>query len=303
MSSKYAKKDIYSKDGILLYAKGQELTSGVVSKLTDRGLLDQISQFTETAGQHNLDIRLLQHTEDQEISAAQKAESTAQINKLRKALKKSTNPDEMDICTEILASVLFAGPGHPWHIYIVTLWNHTGWIYTHSIDVALISLLIAYELGYRGKRLTEICIGTLLHDVGKVLIPKSILSKEEKDLNTHEMLILQHHCELGYDMAEDAGISETCRSIIYQHHERMDGSGYPRGLTASGISPEAQICMVADAIDLMTSFHPNNANWSKSGYGSMKELENTINELKEYRDQFPKDILDIAEKKALEILG
>jgi putative nucleotidyltransferase with HDIG domain len=296
MSARYAKKDIYSKDGILLYAKGQELTPWVVSKLREMGLSKEISQFSES--QEDIPPLPLQHTNDKEsgISAVQKTETIAHINKLKKAFQKATARVEMDVCTEVLNSVLFADNKQPWHLYIVTLWHHGGWLYTHSIDVALISLLIAYELGYRDNRLTEIGIGTLLHDIGKVLIPKSILNKKEKDLTTQETLILKQHCELGCDMVQEAGLSEICRNIILQHHERMDGSGYPRGLTASSIAPEAQICIVADAIDLKTSFHPKNPDWLNYGYASKEEVKRSIYEIKGKDTEFPKDLLAIVEK-------
>lgn len=127
--------------------------------------------------------------------------------------------------------------------------------YIHSIRVATIARLIAEELGYRQEGTGHIVLGALLHDLGKLKIPLAVLNKPGK-LTTEEMAIIKQHPVLGEEMLRDKHLPLDVTLVIYQHHERWDGRGYPDGLYGMQIHPFAQIVAVADVYDALTAVRP-----------------------------------------------
>lgn len=126
-------------------------------------------------------------------------------------------------------------------------------LFQHSLQVSLYSLAIAKELGYTAEEMKQIGIGALLHDVGKLVIPQEILKKSGK-LTSEEMEIVKKHTNYGFDILRNLHtISLLVAHCAYQHHERLDGSGYPRGIKGDEIQPYAKIIMVADVFDSMTN--------------------------------------------------
>lgn len=154
---------------------------------------------------------------------------------------------------------------------LVSLKSHDNYSFCHSVDVTIIGLLLGRRLWLDRDRLRQLAKGCLLHDVGKLLIGTSILQKPGP-LTSHEWEVMREHPEEGYRMAasllpEDATVA---RHIIWQHHERQDGSGYPRGLKGTnsisfgdkdGYSPShiialAEIVAVADVYSALASDRP-----------------------------------------------
>lgn len=127
--------------------------------------------------------------------------------------------------------------------------------FIHSVNVAVLATLTARELGYKGLRLRYLTMGALLHDLGKLKVPREILNKTglltEGELN----LIKQHPIE-GEAMLKNADVSLSILRSVRQHHERWDGKGYPDGLSGIEIHPEAQIIAVADVFDALTANRP-----------------------------------------------
>lgn len=127
------------------------------------------------------------------------------------------------------------------------------YLYQHSFQVTLYSIAIAKELGYSYKEIKLIGIGAILHDVGKLQIPTSILFKPGK-LTDEEYEMMKQHAQFGFDILRNLHtISLLVAHCAYQHHERLDGSGYPRGLVDKDIHPYAKIIAVADVFDAVTS--------------------------------------------------
>ena len=127
------------------------------------------------------------------------------------------------------------------------------YLYHHSFQVTLYSLAIAKEMGYSYEDLRLIGIGALLHDVGKLLIPPDILLKPGR-LTDEEYDIMKQHTRYGFDLLRNLhSISLLVAHCAFQHHERLDGSGYPRGLMDAEIHPFAKIIGVADVFDAVTS--------------------------------------------------
>jgi putative nucleotidyltransferase with HDIG domain len=126
----------------------------------------------------------------------------------------------------------------------------------HSFRVALYAVTLAKALGFQGNELKTIEWGALLHDVGKMVVPDHILRKVGP-LTDDEWLIMRQHPGWGYDMlAEVRFLQAASLDIIYSHHERWDGLGYPRGLAGEEIPIGARIFAVVDTYDAITSDRP-----------------------------------------------
>lgn len=125
----------------------------------------------------------------------------------------------------------------------------------HQKRVALLATAIAQEMGLPEDTITGIRLGSLVHDVGKIRVPSEILSCPRK-LSKTEMDIIKTHLQAGYDILEGATFPWPVARMVVEHHERMDGSGYPKGLKGNDICMEARIIAVADVVEAMTSFRP-----------------------------------------------
>jgi putative nucleotidyltransferase with HDIG domain len=130
-------------------------------------------------------------------------------------------------------------------------------IYTkgHSIDVANYSKMIAEQMGFDPQNIEEIYWAGVLHDIGKLLIPNTILNKTEP-LNSDEIKLIRTHPDLAANvLLENPELLNTAR-IIRAHHEHYDGNGYPQGLIADNIPIESRIIAIADSYEAMTANRP-----------------------------------------------
>jgi putative nucleotidyltransferase with HDIG domain/PAS domain S-box-containing protein len=120
----------------------------------------------------------------------------------------------------------------------------------HQRRVAQLAMAIARELGFSLNRLEGIRVAGLLHDIGKIAVPIEILSKPG-ELNPLECEFIKSHCQIGFDLLKNIDFPWPVLPAILQHHERLDGSGYPFGLTDQDIVLEARILGVADVVEAM----------------------------------------------------
>ncbi len=125
----------------------------------------------------------------------------------------------------------------------------------HEKRVANFSADIANSLGLSKRQIDSIYVAGCLHDIGKIAIASEILSKPDK-LNHIEFELIKGHVEAGYKILKDLNLPGSIADIVLQHHERLDGSGYPNGLSADDICIEARILMVADVVEAMSSHRP-----------------------------------------------
>lgn len=125
--------------------------------------------------------------------------------------------------------------------------------YRHNLAVGAISNLIGKWMGLEQKELYELTTAGLLHDVGKMLIPEPVLNKPGK-LTDEEFALMKDHTVYGYEiLKETIGITHRQALVALQHHERMDGSGYPHGITKDKINLFSRIVAVADVFHAMSS--------------------------------------------------
>jgi putative nucleotidyltransferase with HDIG domain len=125
----------------------------------------------------------------------------------------------------------------------------------HQKRVALISAAIAKKLGLNNEQIEALYMAAMVHDLGKVAVPAEILTKPSR-LTDLEMQMVQGHAESGYQILKDIPFPYPIAEMVYQHHERLDGSGYPRGLAGDAICLEARILAVADTIEAMATHRP-----------------------------------------------
>lgn len=125
----------------------------------------------------------------------------------------------------------------------------------HQRRVAELAVAIAQELGLPSKELQGIALGAALHDIGKLHVPGSILNKPGP-LNPFELRLVQAHPIAGHKLIEGEEFPWPIAEMVLQHHERMDGSGYPRGLKGEEIILPARILAVADVVEAMASDRP-----------------------------------------------
>jgi response regulator RpfG family c-di-GMP phosphodiesterase len=128
----------------------------------------------------------------------------------------------------------------------------------HSKRVAEYAKLLGQACGFSGRELTQLQLGALLHDIGKVAIPRNILLKPAA-LSEEEVAIMRLHPRVGWDLlAEFEGLGAEAE-VVYAHHERFDGTGYPRRLKGENISIAARIFSIVDTFDAITSDRPYRA--------------------------------------------
>jgi putative nucleotidyltransferase with HDIG domain len=145
----------------------------------------------------------------------------------------------------------------------VTLAEKDEYTERHTRRVALRAVQVGDELGLSRGRLRTLAIGGLVHDIGKLSIPDAILKKPSK-LDDDEYATVREHAERGYRLLHElGGFDRNVRDLVRNHHERLDGRGYPRGLTAEELNLDARILTVCDVYDALISKRVYRDAWTK----------------------------------------
>jgi HD-GYP domain-containing protein (c-di-GMP phosphodiesterase class II) len=142
--------------------------------------------------------------------------------------------------------------------YLLSITSHDFYTYTHSVNVGFQAISLSKVLFKKstGHDMHELGAGFFLHDLGKVHIDADIINKPGK-LTEDEMNRMKQHPQLGYKVLRDTNqLTDECKKIVLQHHERYDGKGYPHGLKGDEIHLYGRICSIADVYDALTSDRP-----------------------------------------------
>ncbi len=133
--------------------------------------------------------------------------------------------------------------------------------YMHSVAVCALMIALARQLGLDEEQTRQAGLAGLLHDLGKAMVPNEVLNKPGK-LTDEEFAIIKKHPEFGHEaLLQGAGVPEIALDVCLHHHEKTDGSGYPKGLKAEQISLFAKMGAVCDVYDAITSNRPYKAGW------------------------------------------
>ena len=125
----------------------------------------------------------------------------------------------------------------------------------HQERVARIAVAVATEMGLEAAEIDAIDLAARIHDLGKLAVPAEILARPGR-LTDAEMQVVRGHSQAGADLLQRVGFPDHVREMVLQHHERLDGSGYPQGLVGDQISPGVRILAVADVLEAMASHRP-----------------------------------------------
>ncbi|WP_458120450.1 HD-GYP domain-containing protein [Paenibacillus sp. Z6-24] len=242
-------KKIYNEDGVVLLSEGVELTSGIIRKLYKHGLDYIYIQDKDTDDVIVRDI----------VSQDTKRQALREIRTHFRSLadpgvQKSTYPIIGKSFSGIIDTIISELSADP-EVMVMLMSMHTkdNYLYYHSLNVCIYTLLLGKVHGYSHEEMKVLGIGSLLHDVGKSYIPNEVLFKPGR-LTDAEYNIIKLHTEYGYKMLKDEpGIPLLAAHCAYQHHERLNGSGYPRGLREHEIHEYAKWIGIADSYDALTT--------------------------------------------------
>jgi HD-GYP domain-containing protein (c-di-GMP phosphodiesterase class II) len=137
----------------------------------------------------------------------------------------------------------------------MTVEKRDPYTYGHQQRVAELARAIGVEMGLSPDQVEGLAIASAIHDIGKISLPAEILTKPSH-LSSLEMSLIQAHSQAGYDILKSVDFPWPVAQIVLQHHERLNGTGYPQGLSGEGILKEARIVGVADVVETMSSHRP-----------------------------------------------
>jgi putative nucleotidyltransferase with HDIG domain len=153
----------------------------------------------------------------------------------------------------------------------------------HQRRVFQLATAIAKKMNLPKDKIEAIQIAGLLHDIGKIGVPADILVKPGR-LNEIEFALIKEHPRIGYEILQDVSFPWNIANIVLQHHERLDGSGYPQGLKDGEILFEARIIAVADVVEAMNSYRP---------YRPALSIDSALEEISKNKGKlYDKDVVD-----------
>jgi len=172
-------------------------------------------------------------------------------------------------------------------IIVMTVETRDSFTIGHQRRVATLAASIAQAMGLPKERIEAVRMAGTMHDLGKIMIPLEILNAPRK-LTDLEFELVKAHAEMGHDILKDIDFEYPIADIVLQHHERMNGSGYPNGLIGGDLLLEAKIMMVADVVEATTSRRSY-----RSAYGQTIALE----EVTKYKDRlYDPDVVEACVK-------
>lgn len=244
-------KSILNENGQTLIQKGVPLSHKVINRLIEIGVTFVYIEDDRTS---DISVKSVV-SEETRLKSIQtiKTEFLTIADEIK--LKKTFNGDHLSKnFSMIISNILEEIKSNKDVLTVLSdVYLYDNYIFSHSLNVTIYALGLALELNYTDKQINEIGLGAILHDVGKMLTPTEILNKPAR-LTQEEFEIVKLHTTDGYKMLKDLpNIPLLTAHCAFQHHERLNGSGYPQGLSGDKIHPYAQIIGICDVFDAVTS--------------------------------------------------
>jgi HD-GYP domain-containing protein (c-di-GMP phosphodiesterase class II) len=235
---------IFGVDGCLMLREGIALTQKYIDKLVDIGVLYLYIKDANLEDIKGLDPGFLE-VKTQAVKSLSKVFSKLQYNDT-KGVK-----DTIGSITSMIEYLLENKEIDS--NYLIELKTFDNYTYVHSLNTCVLALFFGIQMSYSKSNLIELGSGAMLHDIGKTRIPLNILNKNGK-LTDLEFDTIKKHPLYGYQMLEDVKeISDRAKRIVLEHHERIDGKGYPQALPERKISRFARIVCISDVYDAVVS--------------------------------------------------
>lgn len=226
-------KSIYNEEGSVLVNYRVTLTESLIGRMKKKGLM---GLYIEDSLSGDIDVEDL-ITDELGIKAAQ-------------ALREIDIDEAMNVAGEITDELSVRGEIS---VNLVSLRTVSDYTYKHSVNVAVLSVLTGIGLGLKKNMLKELAAAGLLHDIGKISIPMEMMEKAGP-LTEEEYELIKKHSEFGYEaIKNNISISSKTKMGVFMHHENVNGSGYPMGISGDQIYMFAKIIHIADVYDALTS--------------------------------------------------
>ncbi|HHW13045.1 MAG TPA: HD-GYP domain-containing protein [Firmicutes bacterium] len=253
---------IFNGDGRILLSNGVRLTKNYLARLKEMGYQNL---YVYRAGEEINDFSI--PVSDQTMREA--------IHGVKDAFSKAAQRQHLNTrsVNEIVNYILDEILTNPTVLYnLMDIKNHDNYYYHHCVNVGIISTLIAKEMGFSRDKMKDLTTGALLHDLGMVCVDPKILT-QPRPLTDEEMAAVREHTNYGFQLLRsERDLSILVAHTAWQHHERMDGSGYPKGLVGEEIHLFGRIVAVADSYETMTSGRVyQKAMWSHEAIRQLKE--------------------------------
>lgn len=250
-------KNIFTSDGRILLRAGTVLNDSYINKMKEMGIF-----YVYVEDERLEDVEV----EDENVSRLKQTIMECMSKMMRNIsiiADKKIMSDYMKIVDELIDYITRNADINKSLYDIQTDNNLT---YVHSVDVCVMSTFIGYSMRMDSNSVKELGLAAVLHDIGKAQLPKSILEKQG-NLTKEELNEYKEHPYLGANLLrKNMRIPESVVKAVLQHHERMDGKGYPYGLEGKNISKYARIITISDVYDTITNsrdykkaFNPNDA--------------------------------------------
>lgn len=240
---------LYSNDGRILLGRGIALTPSYIERLRELGISIVYVDDEETKDIVIEDVISEEHRREA-MSSLEYSGQAVQVGKDFDGfkVKKAVN--------NIIEDILFQ---KDIFISLTDMRSYDNQVFAHSVSVCVLATVLGKALGLDQNNLEALAIGALFHDIGTVKLPKALLSKREP-FTEKEAELYETHTSQGFDILRaKRELSLLSAHIAFQHHERMNGSGYPRKLEGEGIHNLAQIVGIADFYDNLVNDGPGHS--------------------------------------------
>ena len=252
---------IFDDEGKVLLKAGVELTEQVLKRVEELNILSLYIEDEETSKEIIEDVikpeirqKTIKRVKEAFTNVERISMETDINNDITRKLQERRNRQYfsgiLEAAKELIHNIL---ERKDVMLALVDIKSLNNYAYQHSVNVAIISLVMGISLKMTEEELTDLCIGALTHDIGKTFIPKEIAFGDYQ-LSDEDRLLIDTHPRKWYDYLKDVLNFKTSICLVaLQHHERIDGKGYPIGIDGSKISLYSKIVAIADTYDTLTS--------------------------------------------------